>query len=114
MFAGHGIAPERLDLRGHMDEPGDHMGLYCQADIALDPFSDNGTTTTCETLWMGVLVVTLSGERHAGRVGTSILNRLGLSELATATLEEYVETAVGLAGRLDELAEIRLGSVARR
>jgi predicted O-linked N-acetylglucosamine transferase (SPINDLY family) len=96
-----------------MDDPGDHMGLYGQADIALDPFPYNGTTTTCEALWMGVPVVTLRGERHAGRVGTSILNRLGLPELAAATLEEYVETAVGLAGRLDELAEIRLGLRAR-
>ena len=113
MFAGHGIGTQRLDLRGHMDAPGDHMGLYGQADIALDPFPYNGTTTTCEALWMGVPVVTLRGERHAGRVGTSILNRLGLPELAAATLEEYVETAVGLAGRLDELAEIRLGLRAR-
>ncbi|MDP6774218.1 MAG: tetratricopeptide repeat protein [Rhodospirillales bacterium] len=109
MFAAQGIAAERLELHGFMDNADDHLGLYGMADFALDPFPYNGTATTCEALWMGVPVVSLSGERHAGRVGTSILNRLGLSQFAAATVEEYVRTAVGLAGRVDELAELRLG-----
>ena len=113
MFAGHGIGPERLDLHGYMDHRNDHLGLYGMADFALDPFPYNGTATTCEALWMGVPVVSLSGERHAGRVGTSILNRLGLPELAATTVDEYVETAVGLAGRVDKLAELRRGLRAR-
>jgi protein O-GlcNAc transferase len=78
-------------------------------DIALDPFPYNGTTTTCEALWMGVPVITLRGHRHAGRVGASLLTQVGLEDLIADSTEHYVEIAVALAGnpgRLDELHRV--------
>jgi predicted O-linked N-acetylglucosamine transferase (SPINDLY family) len=83
-----------------------HLALYHRVDIALDPFPYNGTTTTCEALWMGVPVVTLRGDRHAGRVGASLLSQIGLTDLIANSVEEYVEIALALAGnpgRLDDL-----------
>jgi predicted O-linked N-acetylglucosamine transferase (SPINDLY family) len=89
-----------------MDE---HMAIYHQIDVALDPFPYNGTTTTCEALWMGVPVVTLAGQSHAGRVGVSILNQIDLKECIAANQDEYLAIATRLAGNLDELAKLRNG-----
>jgi predicted O-linked N-acetylglucosamine transferase (SPINDLY family) len=102
-----GIDAERLELRGYERAHDDHLALYQRLDVALDTFPYHGTTTTCEALWMGVPVVTLTGKTHASRVGVSLLNNIGLSELIANTTEEYVRLAVELAGELPRLSELR-------
>ena len=84
-----------------------HLAMYNEIDIALDTFPYNGTTTTCEALWMGVPVVTLAGDRHASRVGMSLLTNIGLPELVADTLDRYLDTAVNLAGDLSRLRSLR-------
>ncbi|MHB8428348.1 MAG: O-linked N-acetylglucosamine transferase, SPINDLY family protein [Acidiferrobacterales bacterium] len=106
-FGHRGIAPSRLDLLGPDVSAKAHLGRYGGIDIGLDPFPYNGATTTCEALWMGVPVVTLAGATHAGRVGVSQLSNLDLTELIAGTPEEYVETAVRLAGDPERLASLR-------
>lgn len=106
-FARLGIASSRLELLGPDPSPVAHLDRYGGIDIGLDPFPYNGATTTCEALWMGVPVVTLSGTTHAGRVGVSQLSNLGLTELIAATPEEYVAIAVRLAGNLEGLSSLR-------
>jgi predicted O-linked N-acetylglucosamine transferase (SPINDLY family) len=106
-FAERGIAPERLDFRPHAASPAEHLSTYAQIDVALDTFPYHGTTTTCEALWMGVPVITLAGERHASRVGVSLLTHVGLADLVAHGTEEYAELARGLAEDLARLAQIR-------
>ena len=108
-LARRGISAERITLRGFEDRLADHLGRYREIDIALDSAPYTGTTTTCEALWMGVPVVTLAGARHVGRVGASLLGRLGLGELVAGSLEGYVEIAVGLAGDPERLDSLRNG-----
>jgi len=108
-FAELGIAAERLELRPLTPGIAEHMRLYSEVDIGLDPFPYNGTTTTCEALFMGVPVVTLVGDRHAARVGLSLLSRVGLSELAAPNSGAYVKIALELARDVEALNALRLG-----
>jgi protein O-GlcNAc transferase len=75
----------------------DHLASYARVDVALDPFPYHGTTTTLEALWMGVPVVTLAGDRHASRVGVSILSAAGLPDLIAPDLPAYERLALSLA-----------------
>ncbi len=109
LFARHGVERSRIELLGWLPTRADHFASYSRVDIALDSFPYNGTTTTCEALWMGVPVLTLAGDRHATRVGTSLLQCIGLAELVARDPEDYVKRAVRLANDLKWLAEIRSG-----
>jgi protein O-GlcNAc transferase len=107
-FRERGVPAERLMLVG-MRPHAEAMAYMSRADIALDTFPFQGQTTTCECLWLGVPVVALSGSVHVARVGSAILERVGLASLATRTEREYVERAVELAGDLSRLARLRTG-----
>lgn len=111
LFLAHlgerGVAAERVELVAWVPGVAAHLAAYHRVDIALDPFPYNGTTTTCEALWMGVPVVTLRGDRHAGRVGASLLSQIGLPDLIANSVEEYVEIAVALAGDPARLIDLR-------
>jgi protein O-GlcNAc transferase len=75
--------------------------------LALDTFPYNGTTTTCEAMWMGVPVVSVAGDSHAGRVGTSLLNNVALAELLAGDVAAYIALAIELANDADRLVELR-------
>jgi protein O-GlcNAc transferase len=106
MMETEGVAAHRLEFvpRQEWDE---YIQTYQRIDIALDPFPYGGGITTCDALWMGAPVVSLVGRTAVGRGGKSILNNLGLSQLAADTPERYVQIAAGLAGDLGQLAALR-------
>ncbi|MCF8083039.1 MAG: tetratricopeptide repeat protein [Deltaproteobacteria bacterium] len=106
-FSRYGISSDRIELVAYVPKRKDHFALYSRVDIGLDPFPYNGTTTTCEALWMGVPVVTLRGDRHVSRVGASILTQAGLKELIASTEAEYVQRAVVLSTDLERLEQLR-------
>jgi predicted O-linked N-acetylglucosamine transferase (SPINDLY family) len=108
-FQNRGIEPQRVEMVGRIESKQGHMNLYGRVDIGLDPFPYNGTTTTCEALWMGVPVVVLTGDRHAGRVGMSLLKSVNLPELIAETVPEYQRIAVELARNSERLASYRSG-----
>jgi protein O-GlcNAc transferase len=107
LFVARGVTEERLLLPFEPVGSVAHYDTFNRIDIALDTVPYNGTTTTCEALWMGVPVVALAGDRHASRVGVSILNAAGLSELIAPTPDAYIAIARGLASDLDSLAALR-------
>jgi predicted O-linked N-acetylglucosamine transferase (SPINDLY family) len=106
LFAEHGIERDRLQFVGYVPAQ-EHFSSYNHVDISLDTFPYNGTTTTCEALWMGVPVITLAGSNHVGRVGVSLLSAIGLEDWIEDTPETYVVTAIELASDMNRLSHLR-------
>lgn len=102
-----GIEPERVVLHARTASTAEHLALYREIDIALDTFPYNGTTTTCEALWMGVPVVSQCGDRHAARVGASLLEAVGHEEWIAPDEAAYLRIARSLADSGAQLREIR-------
>jgi protein O-GlcNAc transferase len=106
-LAQAGIALDRVTLRQPTADIAEHLACYAEIDLALDPFPYQGTTTTCEALWMGVPVVTLAGDRHTSRVGVSLLHAVGHSEWIAHDDADYVAKAAALAADPARLAAAR-------
>lgn len=110
MFERHGIDGGRIRMRGWITDKS-HLAVYDLIDVALDTFPYAGTTTTCEALWMGAPVVTLAGDRHAGRVGVSLINQAGLcgpaADFIAETRPSYVARAIALADDPGRLLALR-------
>jgi predicted O-linked N-acetylglucosamine transferase (SPINDLY family) len=107
LFEEAGIDPSRIHVMEALPGVDSHLAVYNGIDIALDPFPYNGTTTTCEALWMGVPVITKLGESHVSRVTASILHRIGLDALIAAGDDDYVSRAVSLARDKAGLRKLR-------
>jgi predicted O-linked N-acetylglucosamine transferase (SPINDLY family) len=111
-FARRGVDAERILFADYLPASADLsqgalLARYHHVDVALDTFPYGGMTTTLDALWMGVPVVSLVGERNLGRAGLSLLNNVGLGELAAKDVDDYVETAGRLAQDPVRLAALR-------
>ncbi|HEX7389029.1 MAG TPA: hypothetical protein VF286_02880, partial [Acidiphilium sp.] len=101
-----GLDIARLDFLGKAPHRAFLAG-YNAIDIALDPFPYSGGLTTCESLFMGVPVITLAGEHFAARHSVSHLSNVGLTDCIAASPEAYVERAVTMAADIPSLADLR-------
>ncbi|CAD7700347.1 unnamed protein product [Ostreobium quekettii] len=110
LFAAEGIESWRVDLLPAIPQTYDHLAMYSLMDVSLDPFPYAGTTTTCESLFMGVPCLTLKGHCHAHNVGVSLVRAVGLEEhWLASTQEEYLQLAVEASQDFERLEELRSG-----
>ncbi len=107
--AAAGLDISRIELIERTPDNASHLALYARVDVALDTFPYHGTTTTCEALWMGVPVVSLAGDRHAARVGASLLTAAGHPEWIARDGDDYVRIAAELAADPPRRAALRTG-----
>lgn len=106
-FRDFGIEDDRLDLRAEATIAAERCATRQLVDIALDPFPYQQFTATCESLWMGVPVITLPGGMHASRISASVLSQVGLSSLTAESAKQYIRLATGLAADVPRLVELR-------
>lgn len=109
-LAARGISEDRLLLNPWSSDLQTHLDVYRSVDIGLDTFPFNGATTTCESLWMGVPVVTLRGATHVSRMGASILQSAGLDGWTAASAGEFIELARLHATQPEALGRFRAGA----
>ena len=108
-----GVAAERVDLAGQIQDRTAYLACHEQVDIVLDTFPYPGITTTCEALWMGVPTVCLAGDTLLSRQGASLLHCVGLDDWVATDVADFVSRAVRHAGDIDALAALRAGLRAR-
>lgn len=105
-FAAQGVVGDSLLLSGRSSRE-DYLKAYHQVDIGLDPFPFTGGTTTVESLWMGVPVLTLAGDRLLARQGVGMMTNAGLPNWVVDSADAYVERAAAFAQDSAALATLR-------
>jgi predicted O-linked N-acetylglucosamine transferase (SPINDLY family) len=105
-LAALGVLPERLEFLPFQSRDA-YLRAYRDIDIGLDTLPYNGHTTSLDSLWMGVPVVSRIGRTCVGRAGLSQLHQIGLADLATDTDAGFTAAAVALARDLPRLADLR-------
>ncbi|MBD1861233.1 MULTISPECIES: O-linked N-acetylglucosamine transferase, SPINDLY family protein [Trichocoleus] len=89
-----GISSDRLRFLPTVISETVHRANLSIADVVLDTYPYNGATTTLETLWMGIPLVTRVGEQFVSRNSYTMLMNIGVTEGIASTAEEYVEWGV--------------------
>jgi predicted O-linked N-acetylglucosamine transferase (SPINDLY family) len=111
-FAKRGIEGSRIELHDRSSTPDwhSHMAFYNQLDVVLDVAGANrGAATTCDSLWMGLPVITLTGNRVAERTSAALLNSIGRNEFVAKNDDEFVSIAHRVAYDVALRKEIRTG-----
>lgn len=105
-FARHGITENRLFLEGPSSRR-EYFESYNRIDLALDTFPYPGGTTSAEALWMGVPVLTMTGDRFLSRLGESIAMNSGQAGWIAKDRDDFVGKAVAFASDLQQLSDVR-------
>ena len=102
----HGVARERLHFAPRVAPP-EYLARFQCADLVLDTFPYNAGTTASDALWMGTPILTLSGRSYISRMAGSLLNAVGLPELATNSLADYERLAITLGRQPARVASLK-------
>ncbi|MFB8788613.1 MAG: hypothetical protein U7123_07120 [Potamolinea sp.] len=98
-----GVDSERLRFLPEVAVEAVHRANLGIVDIVLDTYPYNGATTTLETLWMCIPLVTRVGQQFSARNSYTMMMNAGITEGIAWSDEEYVEWGI----RLGKDAELR-------
>ncbi|HEX6957028.1 MAG TPA: tetratricopeptide repeat protein [Ferrovibrio sp.] len=102
----HGLDPARLHFAAGLPQD-QYLARYQAADLVLDTYPYGSHSTASDSLWAGCPLLTLAGASFQSRVAGSILHAIGLPELAAASLNDYIATAIRLGNDRAALAALR-------
>lgn len=108
-----GVSPERIIFASRLPLP-EHLARHRNADLFLDTLPYNAHTTASDALWAGLPVLTCAGKTFPGRVASSLLNALEMSELVTHSTQDYEHLAIELANNASRLQDIKNKLLANR
>ena len=108
-----GVSPERIIFASRLPLP-EHLARHRNADLFLDTLPYNAHTTASDALWAGLPVLTCVGKTFPGRVASSLLNALEMSELVTHSTQDYEHLAIELANNASRLQDIKNKLLANR
>ena len=109
-----GVEPHRLVFAKRVPQVADHLARYRLADVFLDTLPYNAHTTAADALFVGLPVITCSGDTFSGRVAGSLLKAIGMPELITRSLDQYKALALEFAANPIKLAETKRKLLANR
>ncbi len=107
LFKGYGINQNRIEFVTTILGRTEYLSQYNLIDIALDPVPFTGGTVSDETIYMGVPLVTLSGNIEMGCMSESKLSRLNMNELIAYNKEDYIQIAINLAHDVDKIQKFK-------
>ena len=99
----NGLNPSSIIWLPRTETHEDHLLQYSYIDVALDCFPNGGCTTTCEALWMGCPVITLSGTSYVSRMSTAVLFGADLQEWCMKSEDDYFQFALSQSQNLSWL-----------
>ena len=104
---GIGLAEDQIHFAARVEPKSKHYDRLALSDLALDTFTVNTSSGALDNLWAEVPTLTMPGDDYYNRICGSFNSAIGLEELNTTSLDEYVAKAVFLANNPGELARIK-------
>jgi protein O-GlcNAc transferase len=106
-FLNFDIDNSRILFSSREKKKDDHYRMYNKVDVSLDTFPYTGVTTSIESFWMGVPVLTLKGNNFVSRCGESLNLNLEMPEFIGESIEDYINKAVAISEDKEKLSMVR-------
>lgn len=101
-----GVDGDRLVFADRLPEKADHYARHRHIGLFLDTLTLNASTTALDTLWAGVPLLTVKGDRFSNRIATTMLTWIGMADMVVDDMDAYVARAIHLATHPEELAAL--------
>ena len=106
-FKNQGVDLKNIEILKRSENYEEHLASYNKIDIALDTIPYNGATTSYESIWMGVPVLTIIGNSFTSRYGYSINKNVNLDNFIAKDYNDFLDKALKITSNIDELSILR-------